>query len=153
MEKREDMMFLVPMDSFKLQDTIEHDKKTVKIIKNEEVLSEGCVDEFEEKAKEEIYIMKEDTEKQKRNWSWLSKYVLGLLITGAFTFFGISTLSLHNKIDQVTSNETIITERIIPDMNEIKEDQRRLSDDLSDVRVDVAEMSGKVDLILQAVQE
>lgn len=142
------MMFLVPADSITTDDILNNKLKSVKIKIEEEVLSDSCVDTEES---EEVTELKEKKENNNISFDWILKTVLSLLIVGSLSFFGYHFKKISDSMETVTSNETTIG-IIEGNIDSINTDYSTLYRELTDLRVDVAEMSGKLDLILNAIE-
>lgn len=79
--------------------------------------------------------------------------IVMLVLSGAIIFAGNEFVNLRKEVSVITQNRTEIEASINPRINSLERQAETSNEILTDIRVNNAEMSAKLDMILNALEE
>lgn len=112
---------------------------------------------------EEVEPKKKESKKEEVNedekkvfWPKLAQKVITsivmLLLSGALIFAGSEFINLRKQVSVITENRTELQTSIKPRLERLETENANIEDDITDIRVNNAEILTKLDMILNALE-
>lgn len=108
------------------------------------------------------FMKLEEVEKNKESnnsklfWSNLSKKIITsiimLLLTGALIFAGSEFMNLRKQVYGIVENRTELQTSINPRLERLEIENANIKDDITNIRVDNAEILARLEIILNALE-